>query len=78
MGRRLAEGDSSLFAEDIVRLAETEGIAAVELGTEAPQALFLDPQLVFEDATTIAVAGALCVAIDARERCRRHCRALIC
>src|SRR5687768_16683991 len=31
VGRRLAEGDSSLFAEDIVRLAETEGIAAVEL-----------------------------------------------
>jgi hypothetical protein len=31
VGRRLAEDDSSLFAEDIVRLAETEGIAAVEL-----------------------------------------------
>ena len=31
VGRRLAEDDSSLFAEDIVRLAVTEGIAAIEL-----------------------------------------------
>jgi hypothetical protein len=31
VGRRLAEDDSSLFAEDIVRLADTEGIADVEL-----------------------------------------------
>ena len=31
VGRRLAEDDYSLFADVIVRLAETEGIAAVEL-----------------------------------------------
>jgi hypothetical protein len=31
VGRRLTEDEPSLFAEDIVRLAQTEGIAGVEL-----------------------------------------------
>ena len=63
--------DALLVEREIALIAATLRLAVVVLGPQTREPLFLGLQLVVQDATAVAVARALRIAVDFRKSRRR-------